>query len=869
MSIKTRLFLFVAAVVLIPEPTLSAGFTKFLLDFDAPLIGLVAGIWAIDSARELMYVGLFSWWCYGTAIRLAWTYPARAFGFDAPDWGRFYRLLLPPWRWPYRLIMAPFRWLYRQLRRSTHAAAGWEAKLGILARYGNYTPGKGIPFGRFVWGIPWFETLAYRGKLGVNLVGKPGTGKTATIMTWLGSIASDASAFFIDVDGEITRVIGGWLERSGHQLHVIDLLNGHSGHRPGSYNVFAEFEDIERREGREAVVPAMKAAGDALVVQENKLQETFDNGARDFVVAVMAFVYLWPDIKPKERNLATVRKLIAQGVPPQSDKETSLDALLFEMREMMHGDDGCAGMMNNLIANGASAMESGTNAAGGNPFLGSAKRATSAWDLPAVIAATSARDFTMAELKTGNAVVSVVCAVGDMRTTYQPLVRLMVKMLEYRFTKMPRCRRTPAAVVIDEAQNLGELSICMTGPYMRKHEMQLVLGVQDYPGMEAVYGVHRAQSIFSNAGLNCYFPTTDVRTIQGLVQVLGIQTVREKIEGTPWYLRLILPRRYHVTNRFANVERPLKNFEQARDTLSPEHGRMIVLCEGRPFIAAVNEYWKALPVWRYAPSTYSETPGRRLTRLAVKAARRAAETFEQRAQVAFPALGGVLDRAFGWPSGASAGAAPVALVAGTFAALCLADVQKRSEGWPVSAVVGAGCALVVLLCVATAVFAPLWAAASRLKAFREGPEPVTPHAYGRDVGVAVAVMTGGALLAQAFQLLGVHAIVRTMAMAGTNPLDASPVFTVASASVSQFQGGEWFIAGGYGLLTLAEAAAVLVVVAAGLGAALYGAAAVGMLGGAALYWARFGYGRRAAMRARALSVPAADASEDIAAILRG
>src|SRR5262249_48008056 len=155
------------------------------------------------------------------------------------------------------------------------------------------------------------------------------------------------------------------------------------------------------------------------------------------------------------------------------------DVLTFEMSRMLRRDDGCAGAFNELIANGASQLRSGNTRDGGNPFLGSAKRATSAWDLPAVRDACLGKsDFLMAELKTGNACVGIVASVGDIRSTYQPFVRLLVTMMGYCFETMPRSRKTSAAAVVDEAQNLGPLRIVETGPFMRKHELQLLLGWQ-------------------------------------------------------------------------------------------------------------------------------------------------------------------------------------------------------------------------------------------------------------------------------------------------------------------------------------------------------------------------------------------------------
>jgi type IV secretory pathway TraG/TraD family ATPase VirD4 len=558
---------------------------------------------------------VFSWWVWATAFRLAVWIPARIFGLGAPEYFRFFLWLSPPWRLFYRAV-SHFFWWRRQDRSGTTAAASWESKAGILTRY-LYSGGRGIPFGVFVWrGIRLWQPLAYGGNLGINIFGKTGQGKSATFTTWLGSLHRSQSALFVDCDGEIVRTVGDHLIRGGHALAVFDPNGLVSGRFPAArWNVFDEIDGVARRKGRSAIVQAFKALGEAVVTQENPHQPTFDNGGRDFFVALCVFVWLKYD--GSQRTLGHVRHILCCGIPGRTPKENPFDVLLFEMEETLHQDDGCNGHLSALIARGASTLKTGNNKDGGNPFLGSAKRATSWLDIPSLADACSASDVLMADLKTGNPCVAIVAPVTDIRTTYRPWVRMIVSMLGYTFENMPRGRQYPAAVIVDEAQNLGPLRIVESGPFMRKYELQLVTGIQDLPGLKACYP-ETWQTIMSNAGMNIFLPTTDAATLGFISSQLGIRTCEEEVPGTPWYLRLILPRSMHIPTRVNLTDRPLKNPQQVRDTLMPGRGRMIVLSDGRPFIAGLNPYWKALPVRRYeTPKGYGEPLPRSLTRLAV------------------------------------------------------------------------------------------------------------------------------------------------------------------------------------------------------------------------------------------------------------
>jgi len=128
---------------------------------------------------------------------------------------------------------------------------------------------------------------------------------------------------------------------------------------------------------------------------------------------------------------------------------------------------------------------------------------------------------------------------------------------------------------------------------------------------------------------------TDLRTKRYISDLLGRRTRREKVDGSHWTMRLLgfVLGFATVKARFQNVERLLMDPERVGDHTTPSHGMMIVTGKDRPYTAAIEPYWKSLPVWRYAlDPSYGETIFRRFTRWiigSIKTRRRNAATLHE------------------------------------------------------------------------------------------------------------------------------------------------------------------------------------------------------------------------------------------------
>lgn len=579
------------------------------------------GLWPLDkigvkpSGYVLLAVAMFSWWFWLTAARTAYCILGRIFGFYCiSDFGGYWLRLTSiglVWRFLYIHIWEPLSWWCRQFRGGRKSSSEWMPLTGVMARV--FTAGDSLPVGRLVWkGIKLFQTIGYSGKLHLNLIGPSGSSKTVTLITWLGTLHRKASAFVIDCDAQMINAMGDWLVKQGHRVICLDP-NHLANFLRGGWNALTEFTAAELRHGRAAVVNFAKVLGDALIRQENQHQPVFDNGARDFMVGLCLFVWL---LAPEEKkNLVYVRHLLCCGLPPRHAGEDPFDNLLFEMGEMEHYNDGCDGKIGAVIARAAATMRSGQSGTGENPFRGSAMRQTSWLDIPRLAALSERSDFICEDLKKSNVCVFVVAPLTDIQTQYSGWIRALTVMTAYAFQNIPGSLKTPALMLIDEAPSLGRLSLLEVGsPGFRKYGIRLVVCAQDIPAIRAQTAYPDTYTSFiSNAGVTLWLGTTDPDTLRYVSDSLGRHTRREKVEGAHWLMRALGLSK--IPPRFQNFERQLLDPQQVRDFLDVDRGMLIATGKKRPYMAAIDPYWKALPVWRYNPDkNYKESLARQLTR---------------------------------------------------------------------------------------------------------------------------------------------------------------------------------------------------------------------------------------------------------------
>jgi len=587
----------------------------------------IVGLTPATNEAAKTFALLFSWSCWVTAVRLPALTLGRIFGVTGPETGGAISAWGPPWKTPYAKVVEPVLWFLRQFKNQ--ATAGWMSFLGQAAR--EFRKDEGVPLARLTAnGLKLLTTIGYSGRLHINICGPSGSGKSATIGSMIGTIPDEAALFAVDVDGALLRAFWEWLESRGHKVIALDpngLTRSFFTGLRGRWNpIRGEFDAAFRRGGPGAVIAIAKELGSGLVKIENHLQPTFDNGAKDFLAALALYVWLFRD----QKDLLEVRRLLCMGLPEavEGPEESAWERLLFEMEALEARykdgeiDDRCGGKMIDVIVRAAATMRGGKNSSGENPFRGSAMRATSFLDSLGLAEISEDNQngeglsFTCEEIKREAACIFVVAPLTAIQSAYAPWIRALTVVMAAVFQSMPGLSGPPALVILDEAPSLGRLpQLLETGVVgFRKYNIRLIACFQDLPTLAAKSAYPDTwESVISNAYCTLWMGITDLRTKRYVSDLLGRCTRREKVEGAHWIIRLL--GLSAIKPKYQNFERLLMDPERVGDHTSSDHGRIVITGKHRPYAAAIEPYWKVLPVWRYASDpSHPETLPRRFTR---------------------------------------------------------------------------------------------------------------------------------------------------------------------------------------------------------------------------------------------------------------
>jgi len=546
---------------------------------------------------------LISWWLWVAAARTIYFVLGRIFGFANMARYRWWLLAGPPWRPIFRIWLVVRRF-FRQFTFGTRATACWTGPLAAMTLPFNQRDA--VFIGRLWWkGVKLLQPLGIRGPRHIAVVAASGAGKTRWAKGWLGMLPREASAFIIDCDGDIVNTLGPAAKRAGHKIINLDPF-GLSKFPGACWNALDELTAAAKRHGRQAVVRYGQTLAEGLVAELNASQPVFTKVAREFVGGVILFVWLFEPAAT--RNLVRVRELIARGMPELvvDPKQDAFGLFLRQMERSVDYDDECDGAITDVIARSAGAMRSG-NGREGNPFRTSALSATAFIDMPEIAAISRRSDFTSEDLKKSNPWVFFIAPVTDIQTKLSGLVRSVSMTTMYTFQNIPGGRSVPCAFLLDEFPSLGRIEILETAaPVFRKYGIRLVVITQDLERLEQAYPKSWGGFI-GNAQATLWMGSDHQQTVKHLSDVLGTATREHKVGGGFFSKTPV---------RTERREYPLLTPDQIKETLDPDRSQIIVTRTGKtPLLVSYEGYDKALPVWRYEPSTEHREPIlRRLTR---------------------------------------------------------------------------------------------------------------------------------------------------------------------------------------------------------------------------------------------------------------
>lgn len=554
--------------------------------FTVRLVGLGINIWHPGLFYPLLIALVF---LVSGALRTLWAITTRPLGLYSPA---HYRLFP---RIPWRLCISPLfsirRWI-RERHMGRKQTAGWAGpidRLFLLFRGGDVFVGR-----LRLFGIGLIMPVGIRTRRHLVMIAGTGAGKTTSLISMLA--LHRGNAFVIDPNGQIARA---QMRRCGKGGKGIVGKGGRSlaldpkeqlGRPSACWNVFDELRVAEEREGIDSVPELASVMAFALVQHDSKSQPFFSNASREFVTALILYIYAE---QPREhQNVIRLRQLLTSGLEGGPSRVgnrscTPFDYLLFKMHE-------CSAF-GGIIRDGISTVaDASSNPDKIGQLLSSARTQTVWLDLPRIRRISTRSDFTLNELKSGDLSLFLVAPVSDVQETLSPWFRLITVFAQQTFERIPGRPKHPTLFALDEMPSLGYIkAFDNAAPIMRKYGIQLLAITQDIEKLRDAYP-QTYGGFLGGADAVIWMGTNHSESLEHLEHTLGGHTITE-VHRTGWVPGFRKKEK-------SKADRPLAYAEQLREFLDPAHGNVVVTRGGpRALKLKTPHYFKELPVWMYEP----------------------------------------------------------------------------------------------------------------------------------------------------------------------------------------------------------------------------------------------------------------------------
>jgi Type IV secretory system Conjugative DNA transfer len=471
------------------------------------------GIWNSGPGRRL--IGLLA----GAALIVALAIPYVAIT-DAVC-GRFWYMeclaLAAVWpsRRPAKIFLGRATRPLRRLIASRHAGMGGTARFsGLLDDWANpWKPGL-IMLGCSKYDPNWIvgiEDDRHICTLATNAAGKGRSLILNNLLTWPGS------ALVVDPKGQnayVTALVRGpggkGLKQSlGQKVRIIDPLNEIL--TPELQKLVARFNPLSELDPSSLdYVERVAMIADALVVPSaEKDSSFFDNAARKLIMGVIDYVMMSPNVGQHERNLATVRGVLAHPDGPPFDEMSGMGGL----------------------AQAAAAA----NAAGGDNSTGdvtlTAMTHTEWLDSLGMQRTLEASDFSLRDLNDGNTTVYLVLP-PDLLEYHGRFPRLFVNLaMQAAIKGRKKAGKHATLFLLDEFYSLGRLSMMTKAAgLLRGYGVKLWPIIQNIGQVDELYG-RNWETFLGNAGIWTAFAMNDQTTADYLAKRLGKRILWRKMRG--------------------------------------------------------------------------------------------------------------------------------------------------------------------------------------------------------------------------------------------------------------------------------------------------------------------------------------------------
>jgi type IV secretory pathway TraG/TraD family ATPase VirD4 len=305
-------------------------------------------------------------------------------------------------------------------------------------------------------------------------------------------------------------------------FNVVELAGEDFSSLKGAYNPL----DALHADHEESIDEAARIA-EALVVSESSAEPFWNESARDLLQAVILHVATWRDFLGDERNLVTVRRLIAAG-DLKAQRIHRLDnrknppsgwSLLFAAMKKNRAFNGLIARAGEKF--GRFEKESPRTMAS---ILQVADTNTAFLDSPGIGRCVSKSTFGLPELKTASAGATLfLCLPERYRETHFRWLRMMTTLI---IGEMERVRSRPASghpvlMVLDEFPSLRRMRVLENAAaQIAGFGVKMVFVTQTLPQLKELYG-DNWETLLANASAKLFFSNGDNFTRDYVSKLVG------------------------------------------------------------------------------------------------------------------------------------------------------------------------------------------------------------------------------------------------------------------------------------------------------------------------------------------------------------
>ncbi len=406
----------------------------------------------------------------------------------------------------------------RRLRQRTPGAplatADWlESPEEAAGSAFQFAPGKGIWLGRSLHDDEAVYAVDDRHALvtAANRSGKGAAIITPTLATYRGSVA------IIDPKGEAATITARFrAEKLGQKVVILDPF-GVCGASPYSlsYNPLVALIDA----GENAVELA-EGIADAIIVRNPSGEHDYwDDNAKALIVAIILLVCFSPALRPEQRNLPMVQRILDGIEAPGDGAELGLEALLIELRA------GCGPEAARDAMLGASERFVAMSAEERGSCVTFARRHLAFLSAPRMRHHMSLESrFRPMDLKTDARGQSLYLVLPRNRMhSHARWLRLMIKccMEDWQSHDAHPAAGLPILNIIDELPVLGSMrEIEESAGFIAGYGVRFLFVIQDLSQIQARFP-KSWQTFIGNCGTLIAFANTDLETTKYLSERIG------------------------------------------------------------------------------------------------------------------------------------------------------------------------------------------------------------------------------------------------------------------------------------------------------------------------------------------------------------